>query len=128
MKTLIAAIAALGAMSTFVGSALADVSINIRFGSTPTYRNYDSYRNSYRSNPYRQAYPNYPNNYGYNRNVNSSVIVPEVYPSSSYGNFWNRGVVPRQNPYSTIRSTVYDPFNVYRGDRYIVEKRIIRVR
>ncbi|PZO40630.1 MAG: hypothetical protein DCF19_12140 [Pseudanabaena frigida] len=123
MKAIIAAIAALGAMSSFVGSAMADVSINLRFGSTPTYRNYDYYR----SNVYRQVYPN---NYDrYNRNVNSTVIVREAYPSSSYyGNYWNR------------RSTVYNPYNVdlgnrfinnpynNSGNRFIVEQRIIRVR
>ncbi len=111
MKVIIAAIAALSAISAFTGSAIADVSINLSFGSSPSYRRY----NSYRSNVYQNVYPrvpHYQNNYydRYNRNVNSSVIVREVYPSS-YRNSW----------YQQHRDS-------YQADRYIIEKRIIRVR
>ncbi len=109
MKAIIAAIAAIGSISTFAGAAMADVSINLRFGSTPSYRSYESYH----TNVYRQVYPSYPNYYEhYNHNVNSSVVVREVYPSNYYyGNRW----------YEHRR-------NSYQGDRYIVEKRIIYVR
>ena len=137
MKVIIAAIAALGALGSFAGSAMADISINIRFGSSPSYNSYGNY-DSYRSNVYQPVYPRHQNNYdrynSYNRNVNSSVIVREVYPSSSYyGNSWNRTVVPTyivpsNHPYSTIRSTVYNPYNVDLGDRYIIEKHIIWMR
>ncbi len=145
MKVIVAAIAALGAISSFTGAAIADVSISIQFGSSPSdniYRSYDSYR----SNVYQSVYPvpYYQNNYDqnnydrynnpYNRNVNSSVIVREVYPSSSYyGNSWNHPVtpsyvIPSNHPYSNIRSTVYNPYNVDLGDRYVIQERIIRVR
>lgn len=136
MKVIIATIAALGAISSFTGAAIADVSINIQFGSSPSYPTYGSY-DSYRSSIYQSVYPvpYYQNNYDrYNRDVNSSVIVREVYPSSSYyGNSWNYSVapsyvIPANHPYSTIRSTVYNPYNVDLGDRYIIQERIIRVR
>jgi len=136
MKVIIATIAALGAISSSTGAAIADVSISIRFGSSPSYPTYGSY-DSYRSSIYQSVYPvpYYQNNYDrYNRDVNSSVIVREVYPSSSYyGNSWNYPVapsyvIPANQPYSTIRSTVYNPYNVDLGDRYIIQERIIRVR
>ena len=136
MKVIIATIAALGAISSFTGAAIADVSISIHFGSNPSHNTYRTY-DSYPSNVYQSAYPvpYYQNNYDrYNRNVNSSVVVREVYPSSSYyGNSWNYSVapsyaIPANQPYSTIRSTVYNPYNVDLGDRYIIQERIIRVR
>ena len=136
MKVIIATIAALGAIRSFTGAALADVSISIRFGSSPSYPTYGSY-DSYRSSVYQSVYPvpYYQNNHDrYNRNVNSSVVVREVYPASSYyGNSWNYSVapsyvIPANQPYSTIRSTVYNPYNVDLGDRYIIQERIIRVR
>ncbi|MBD2177881.1 hypothetical protein H6F42_13255 [Pseudanabaena sp. FACHB-1998] len=124
MKTLLASIAAIGTMSAFAGSAIAEVSFNIRFGSSPEVKTYRTYR-SYRSNvfnspaiPYYQqrSYRNYDNNYG-----NSRVIVREVYPQVNYGNSWNYSTIPGPNYY--YRS----PRN-NGGERYIVEKRIIRVR
>ncbi len=119
MKAIIAAIAALTAMGSFAGSAIAQVSFSIRFGSSPTYRS-----NIYQG--IRPRVPFYQNNYErYQRHPNSSVIVREVYPSSAhYGNSWNN-VVPR-----TIirRSNIYERHYDNYGDRYIVEKRIIRVR
>lgn len=113
MKAIIAAIAALTTMGSFAGSAIAQVSFSIRFGSSPTYRS-----NIYQG--IRPRVPFYQNNYErYQRNPNSSVIVREVYPNS-----WN-SVVPR-----TIirRSNIYERHYDNFGDRYIVEKRIIRVR
>lgn len=148
MKVIIAAIAALGAISSFTGAAIADVSISIRFGSSPSHNTYRSY-DSYRSSVYQSVYPvhydqnsydryNHLHNNQHNRHVNSSVIVREVYPSSSYygnswGNSWNYSVapnyvIPANHPYSTIRSTVYNPYNVDLGDRYIIQERVIRVR
>jgi hypothetical protein len=152
MKVIMTAIATLGAMTTFAGSAFADVSISIRFGSSPstnTYRTYDSYRSNYQrtySNPYYQ-------NYRQHRNVNSGVIVREIVPSHNYGKTWNYPSAPTviyspnfptanqsvYNPYNANLggynnyptanpSMIYNPYNVNLGDRYIVEQRIIRIR
>jgi hypothetical protein len=130
MKVIMTAIATLGAMTTCVGSAFADVSISIRFGSSPsvnTYRTYDSYPSNVHQpiyhNPYNQ---NYYNRDYYRHNTNSRVIVREVVPN--YGSAWNNyPTVPRSYPTST--QPVYNPYNVdLDGSRYIIEKRYIRVR
>jgi hypothetical protein len=122
MKVIMTAIATLGAMTTFVGSAFADVSISIRFGSSPsvnTYRTYDSYRSNVRQPVHYN--PHYRN---YNRNVNSRVIVREVVPN--YGTNWK----PTPRVHYPATQSVYNPYNVdLSGSRYyIVEKRYIRVR
>jgi hypothetical protein len=131
MKALLAAVTSLGVMCSFVGTAIADVSISIRFGSSPSYNSYRSYR-SYRSNIYQPTYPSVPyqnNHYDhfdrYNRNINSSVIVPNLYPSSSYyRNSWNYAV-----PTIIHRSNSFERhYSNHQGDRYIIEKRIIRIR
>jgi hypothetical protein len=115
MKVIIAMIAALGVVSSFTGSAIAEVSINLRFGSSPTYRS-----NVYPSNVYRPTYPshsNYQKPHYYRRQANPAFIVREVYPSSSYyGNTWN---------YS---NSAQGRYSHDQGDRYIIEKRFIRVR
>ncbi len=149
MKVIMTAIATLGAMTTFAGSALADVSISIRFGSSPstnTYRTYDSYR----SHTHQPIYHNpYHRNYEHQHNVNSRVIVREIVPNHNYGNSWNYPSAHRvtypaanqsvYNPYNvnlggyssyptTNPSMIYNPHNVNLGDLYIVEQRIIRIR
>lgn len=132
MKVIMMAIATLGAMTTFGGSALADVSISIRFGSSPsvnTYRTYDSYRSNVRQpvyhNPYNQ---NYYNRDYYRPNTRSRVIVREFVSVPNYGSSWNYPTtIPRNYPTST--QSVYNPYNVdLDGSRYIIEKRYIRVR
>ena len=114
MKVIIAAIALIGAMSSLVGSANADVSISLRFGSSPSYRSYpERYRN------YRH------------HNNNSRVIVREVYPATT--------IIREVYPATTIIREVYPATVIYPstpferrynssqddryGDRYIVEKR-----
>ena len=131
MKAIIAAIAAIGAMSASVGSAFADVSISINFGSRPAYSSpnyYKTYRtNTYRTNVYR--YPSIvhsPTYNNYNRGFNSGITnhgsinsgsrLREVYPSRS---IYSTNISNRR--YNSYRSDQY-------GDRYIIEKRIIRVR
>ncbi len=113
MKTLITAIATLGAMTTFAGSAFADVSFSIRFGSSPSVNNYRTY-DSYRSNIYRPTYqdPYYRSNH-YNNN-RSRVIIRKTIPNYNYGN--------------SVNYPTNFPNNSRLGDRYIVEKRFIRVR
>lgn len=121
MKAIIAAIAAIGAMSSLVGSANADVSISINFGSRPAY-SAPNYYKTYRTNVYRYPsivhspiYNNY--NRGFNSGIrNSGIKVREVYPSRII--YSTNGTGQRYNSY---RSDQY-------GDRYIVEKRVIRVR
>ena len=155
MKLIMTAIATLGAITTAIttvtGSALADVSISIRFGSSPnTYRTYDSYRSHTRQPVYHNPYYR---NHGYQHNVNSRVIVREIVPSHNYGNSWNYPSAHRvthpanfpaanqsvYNPYNvnlggysgyptTNPSMIHNPYNVNLGDRYIVEQRIIRIR
>ncbi|MEA5480114.1 hypothetical protein VB774_20995 [Pseudanabaena galeata UHCC 0370] len=128
MKVIMTAIATIGAMTTFVGSAFADVSISIRFGSSPSLNHYRTY-NSYRSNVRQPIYHHpYKQNY-FNRdsraNTRSRVIVREVVPN--YGRAWNYSTIPRNYPTST--QSVYNPYNVdLDGSRYIIEKRYIRVR
>jgi hypothetical protein len=116
MKVVIATIAAIGAMSSCVGSAIADVSINFNFGTSPSYRQSNQYK-SYRSNVYQSPsvlyYPKHHSHY--HRNLNSGFKVYEVYPSNIYSSY---GTEQRYNSYQG---------NQY-GDSYIVEKRIIRVR
>jgi hypothetical protein len=153
MKVIMTAIAMLGATTTSAGSALADVTINIRFGSSPstnTYRTYDSYR----SNPHQPIYHNpYYQNYNHHQKVHSGVIVREIIPSHNYGNYRNYPTAPSvvypanfpaanqsvYNPYNvnlggyngyptTNPSMIYNPYNSNLGDRYIVEQRIIRIR
>ncbi|MBD2317969.1 hypothetical protein [Phormidium tenue] len=129
MKVIMTAIAALGSMTTFGGSAFADVSISIRFGSSPsvnTYRTYDSYRSNVRQPVYHNSYnQNYYNRDYYRPNTRSRVIVREVVPN--YGRAWNYSTIPRNYPTST--QSVYNPYNVdLDGSRYIIEKRYIRVR
>jgi hypothetical protein len=146
MKTLITAIATLGAITTFAGSAFADVSFSIRFGSSPsanTYRNYDSYR----SNIYQPTYQD-PYYHHHHYNNRSRVTIREVVPNYNYGNsvtyptnFPTTGSV--YNPYNSnignpyqlgypanfpTTGSVYNPYNSNLGDRYIIEQRIIRVR
>ncbi len=120
MKIVLAVIAALGTIGAFSESAIADVSISIRFGSSPTY-------SSYRSNVW-STYPNvpyHPNNYDHHHRNNSSVIVRKVYPASPYyRSNWNY-IVP-----STVirRSNIYEHhYNNY-GDRYIIQRSFIRIR
>ncbi|TYQ23868.1 hypothetical protein [Pseudanabaena sp. UWO310] len=123
MKLLIAAIASLGAMGTWVSSAMADVSINIRLGSSPSYRSHTSY-SGYNSVPYYQERYEY-----HNWHNNGSVIVKEVYPSSPsyYGN--SRYRINSPTVIYSNRSNNYDwQYNHDRGEQYIIEKRIIRVR
>ncbi len=154
MKIIMTAIATLGAMTTFAGSALADVSITIRFGSSPSTNTYHTY-DSYRSNTHQPVYHNpYYRNHHYNHqhNVNSRVIVREIVPSHNYGNSWKHPSAPVvyptnfpaanqsvYNPYNTNLggyssypttnpSMIYNPYNSNLGDRYIVEQRIIRIR
>lgn len=155
MKLIMTAIATLGAITTFAGSALADVSISIRFGSSPstnTYRTYDSYRSHTRQPIYHNPYHQH-RNYDRHHNVNSRVIVREIVPSQNYGNSWNYPTAPSvvypanfpaanqsvYNPYNvnlggysnyptTNPSMIHNPYNVNLGDRYIVEQRIIRIR
>jgi len=137
MKVIIALIATFGAMSSYVGSAIADVSISINFGSRPSYSSPNYYNpyptnvyptNVYRSNIYRSNVYRSPSvvhspshNSYYNRNFNSGVKnsgikVREVYPSRV---IYSPNVSDRF--YNSYRSDQY-------GDRYIIEKRIIRVR
>jgi hypothetical protein len=153
MKLIMTAIATLGAVTTFAGSALADVTISIRFGSSPstnTYRTYDSYNSNIRHHTYHNPYHQ---NYNHHQNVNSRVIVREIVPSHNYGNSWNYPTAPSvvcpanfpaanqsvYNPYNvnlggynsyptTNPSMIHNPYNVNLGDRYIVEQRIIRIR
>jgi hypothetical protein len=131
MKAIIAAIAAIGAMSASVGSAFADVSISINFGSRPAYSSpnyYKTYRtNTYRTNVYR--YPSVvhsPTYNNYNSGFNSGITN---FGSINFGSRL-RGVYPSRSIYSTNLSNRH--YNSYRsdqyGDRYIIEKRIIRVR
>jgi len=128
MKVIMTAIATIGAMTTFVGSAFADVSISIRFGSSPsvkTYRTYESYRSHVRQPVYHHPYNQNYYNRNYRHNTNSRVIVREVLPN--YGSSWNYPTVPRNYPTST--QSVYNPYNVdLNGSRYIIEKRYIRMR
>ena len=124
MKVIIAAIALIGAMSSLVGSANADVSISLRFGSSPSYRSYpERYRN------YRH------------HNNNSRVIVREVYPATTIiREVYPAGTIVREvYPAGTIVREVYPATVIYPstpferrynssqddryGDRYIVEKR-----
>ena len=134
MKVIIAAIALIGAMSSLVGSANADVSISLRFGSSPSYRSYpERYRN------YRH------------HNNNSRVIVREVYPATTIiREVYPAGTIVREvYPAGTIVREVYPAGTIVRevypatviypstpferrynssqddryGDRYIVEKR-----
>jgi hypothetical protein len=134
MKAIIAVIAALGAISSFAGAAIADVSISINLGSSPSYRGYSSYRPKIYQHSYSYPVTTYShNNYShnnydrYNRNVNSTFVVRDVYPVTSYhDNSWNYAV-PMQR--SVYRANFPErSYNKYQGDRYIVEKRIIRVR
>jgi hypothetical protein len=153
MKLIMTAIATLGAMTTFAGSALADVTISIRFGSSPstnTYRTYDSYNSNIRHHTYHNPYHQ---NYNHHQNVNSGVIVREIFPSQNYGNSWNStapSVVYPANNFPAVNQSVYNPYNVNLGGYsgypqtnqsiynpynvnlggygYIVEQRIIRVR
>ncbi|MFM7600030.1 MAG: hypothetical protein ACKO7R_02350 [Pseudanabaena sp.] len=131
MKVIMAAIATLGAMTTCVGSSFADVSISIRFGSSPsvnTYRTYDSYRSNVRQpiyhNPYNQ---NYYNRDYHRHNTNSRVIVREVVPN--YGSAWNNYPTTVHRNYPTSTQPVYNPYNVdLDGSRYIIEKHYILIR
>jgi hypothetical protein len=131
MKLIMTAIATLGAMTTFAGSALADVSINIRFGSSPstnTYRTYDSYRSNTHQPVYYNPYYRNHRNYDHQHNVNSRVIVREIVPSHNYGNSWNYPTAPSV-VYPAVNQSVYNPYNVNLGGYgYIVEQRLIRVR
>lgn len=118
MKLPIAAIASLGALTTFTGSAIADVSISIRFGSSPSfnsYRNNRSYR-TYRSNIYQPINPH--SNFEYGRRRNAGIFVQQVLPRLNRG-FYNR---------NSNNQFIHNPYNSNLGDRYIIEKRVIRVR
>jgi len=143
MKVIITAIATLGAMTTFVGSAFADVSLTIRFGSSPSVRTYRTYE-SYRPNIYQPTYqdPYYRSNHHYGH---SKVIIRETVQSYNYGNSWGysttpSGIYPVNVPAITAPNwiypvndpattgSVYNPYNSNLGDRYIVEQRFIRIR
>lgn len=135
MKVTMTAIATLGAMTTFAGSTLADVSIGIGFESRPsinTYQTYESYSSNIQQPVYRNFYQR-TYNHNYQPNVGSRVIVREMVPSQNYGNSWHYPNAQRAN-YPTncpmTNQSVYNPnlYNVNLGDRYIVEQRIIRVR
>jgi hypothetical protein len=76
MKLIMTAIAMLGAMTTFAGSALADVTISITFGPSPstnTYRTYDSYNSNIRHHTYHNN--SYHQNYNHHQNVDSGVMA-----------------------------------------------------
>lgn len=120
MKTLLAAIAVIGTMSSFAGNAIAEVSFTIRFGSSPQVKTYRTYRSNVYSPPVVPYYQNrgYSN---YNNYDNSRVIVREVYPQVNLGNSRNYSTIPSHNHY-------YRSYKNNGGERYIVEKRIIRVR
>ena len=130
MKVIIAAIAAIGAMSSLVGSANADVSISIRFGSSSSYRSYPERYRNYRHHNYnsrviiREVYPAtttvrevYP----------ATTIVREAYPATT--------IVREIYPATTIVREVYPARVIYpstpferrykssQDDRYIVENR-----
>ena len=109
MKIIMTAIAAIGAMTTFVGSAIADVSINIRFGSTPSVTSYRRTYESYHS-PLRQ--PIYTNSYRH-QTYRSRVIMPDLSPSHNHGltNYSN-----------------YNPYNSRFRDRYSNNGFVIRIR
>ncbi len=100
MKVIVAAIAALGVMSSFVGSASADVSINLSIG--PSRSHVPSVGLTKHPSPHYQ--PKY-----YDRHYHS-VRVRETYPLRSY------------------RSNSYERHGTYQGNRYIIEKRINRGR
>jgi hypothetical protein len=98
MKAIIAVIAAIGAMSSLVGSANADVSINLSFSSSP------SYRSTYY---YPERYRHY---HHHHQNANSRVIVREVYPSTVIYSSKSS-----ERRYNSSQENRY-------GDRYIVER------
>lgn len=120
MKTLLAAIAAIGTMSACAGSAIAQISINIRLGSSHEVKTYRTYRSNVYSAPFVPYYQHHGYS-NYNKYGNSRVIVREVYPTVRYGNSWNYSSTPSLNNY-------YRTYRDNGGERYIVEKRIIRVR
>lgn len=128
MKIIMTAIATLGAMTTFAGSALADITINIRFGSSPSsniYRTYDSY------NYHQHSYHNpYYQNYNHDQNVNPSVVYPANFPAANQSvyNPYNVNLGGYSSYPTTNQSMIYNPYNVNLGDRYIIEQRIIRIR
>ena len=120
MKIVLALIASLVTIGAFAGSAIADLSISIRFGSSPSHSSYRS--NFHRLPPIVPAYSK--NHEHYHHNNNSPVIVREVYPTSPYYSNWNY-IVP-----STVirRSNFYEHrYNNY-GDRYIIQRSFIRTR
>jgi hypothetical protein len=131
MKLMIATIAALGAMTTFTSSAIANVSISIRFGSSPSFNSYRNNRthNTYRSNIYQPINPR--NSFYRSRNRGSVVFVPRDSSRVNH-DFYNRNsVVPNfgyPSSFSGTNQFIHNPYNSNLGDRYIVEKRIIRVR
>ncbi|PZU97866.1 MAG: hypothetical protein DCE90_05040 [Pseudanabaena sp.] len=133
MKLPIAAIAALGALTTFTGSAIANVSISIRFGSSPSFNSYRSNRsyNPYRSNIYQPNIyqPIVPHdNFYHGRNRSSGAFVQRVVPRLNRG-FYNRNsVISYPSSFPANNQFIHNPYNSNLGDRYIVEKRIIRVR
>ncbi|NUN66570.1 hypothetical protein HCU40_17835 [Pseudanabaena biceps] len=129
MKLLTATIAMLGAMTTFTNSAIAEISIDIRFGSNPTVNSYRSYR-SYPANIYQPRVTR--DNFYRSYNRNSGVIFQETSPQFNRTNrsFHNRNSVNTRYTYpsgfSGTNQFIYNPYNSNLGDRYIVEQRIIR--
>lgn len=122
MKIMISALTLLGAMTTFVGSALADVSINIRFGSSPSFnRIYTPNRSNTRQPVYFKQYPtrynrvyqNRPTN-KFHRNIGSQRIIHQVVPQHNYGNSWNYRTVPNVKHYPSQfpnqMHSIYSPF------------------
>jgi len=114
MKIIMTAIAAIGAMTTFVGTAIADVSISIRFGSTPSVTTHRTYR-SYGS-PIRQTtYYNY-NPYNYN-------------PYNHYSNRSNYKIWNHPTRFPATTHSIYNPYQKSRfNNHYRTRDLIIRIR
>ncbi|MBD2186772.1 hypothetical protein [Pseudanabaena mucicola] len=130
MKIMISALTLLGAATTFVSSALADVSINIRFGSSPSFnRIYNPYRVNTRKPVYFNNYPTrynrtYQNgfNNGFQRNIGSRRVIHQVVPNYNYSNSWNQPILPRVNYLSQFPNqihSIYSPFPSRPSTRYI---------
>lgn len=131
MKIIISALTLLGAATTFVSSAVADVSINIRFGSSPSFnRSYNPYRaTTIRKSIYFNNYPTryyhtYQNgfNNGFHRNIGSRRFIHQVVPNYNYGNSWIQPTAPRLNypsQFPTQIHSIYNPFPSRSSTKYI---------
>ncbi|MDX2254910.1 MAG: hypothetical protein NW214_05290 [Pseudanabaenaceae cyanobacterium bins.39] len=125
-------------------SAIANVSISIQLGSPTvtrtnhTYYHYGTYpqqqyyqqnQNIYYSQPqYRQPSVTYPQNYP----QHSTVIIRRSYPNPNYSNYSNYNNFPIPYPVNVpaingvLNQSIYSPYP--QSDRYVIEKRIIRIR